>query len=502
MTIAHNKDATPAYTALCAHWQRMYRLGHVLSIAGVDRETLMPSGGNAARAAAMAEMDGLIHGLRTQADLEQRLNAAAEESLDDDARANLREMHREWFDANALPGELVERKTLAAANCTHAWRTQRAANDWPGFLGNFREVLAIAREEAEFLSRQSGLAPYDALLERYEPGMRGATLDVIFGNLKTWLPDLIQRAIARQAQHPTLVPQGPFNDAAQRAIGPELMQLLGFDLNAGRLDESTHPFCGGVPEDVRITTRYSTDNILQSVMGVIHETGHARYEQNLPREWLGQPIANARSMGIHESQSLSFEMQLARSPAFVGILSPLLAKHHGAQAAFATDQLTRLLTQVKPGLIRVDADELTYPLHVILRYEIERGLIEGEIEADEIPEQWNRRMQDWLGLNTRGDFRNGCLQDVHWSEGLFGYFPCYTLGAMYAAQWFATMRRAMPELDQCIANGDLSPVFDWLKANIWSQGSRWPTDELCRRASGETLNPAYFRAHLEGRYLA
>jgi carboxypeptidase Taq len=346
------------------------------------------------------------------------------------------------------------------------------------------------------------LAPYDALLDRYEPGMRSATLDVIFGDLKTWLPGLTQRAIARQAQQQVPVPQGPFNVAAQRAIGPELMQLLGFDLNAGRLDESTHPFCGGVPEDVRITTRYSTDNILQSVMGVIHETGHARYEQNLPREWLGQPIANARSMGIHESQSLSFEMQLARASAFVSVLSPLLAKHHGAQPAFEADQLARLLTQVSPGLIRVDADELTYPLHIILRYEIERALIEGEIEAEDIPALWDSRMQDWLGLDTRGDFRNGCMQDVHWSEGLFGYFPCYTLGAMYAAQWFATIRRFVPDLDQRVAAGDLSPVFDWLKANIWSQGSRWTTDELCRRASGETLNPAYFRAHLEACYRA
>jgi carboxypeptidase Taq len=502
MSIAPNSDTAPAYSSLCAHWQRMYRLGHVLSIAGVDRETLMPPGGNAARAAGMAELEGLIHGLRTQADLQQQLDTAAEEPLDDEARANLREMRREWFDANALPGELVERRALAAANCTHAWRTQRTTNDWAGFLANFREVVANAREEAGFLSRQSGLAPYDALLERYEPGMRGATLDRIFGDLKTWLPGLTQRAIAHQTQHPVSSPQGPFQVAAQRAIGPELMQLLGFDLNAGRLDESTHPFCGGVPEDVRITTRYSSDNILQSVMGVIHETGHARYEQNLPREWLGQPIANARSMGLHESQSLSFEMQLARSPAFVSVLSPLLTKHHGAQAAFAADQLGRLLTQVSPGLIRVDADELTYPLHVILRYEIERGLIEGELEAEDIPTLWDSRMKDWLGLDTRGDFRNGCMQDVHWSEGLFGYFPCYTLGAMYAAQWFAIIRQVIPDLDQRVAGGDLSPVFDWLRANIWSQGSRWTTDELCVRASGETLNPAYFRAHLEARYLA
>jgi carboxypeptidase Taq len=236
-------------------------------------------------------------------------------------------------------------------------------------------------------------------------------------------------------------------------------------------------------------------------MGTIHETGHARFEQNLPRDWLGQPIGLARSYGIHESQSLSFEMQLARGRAFVGVLSPLLTAHFGAQPAFAADNLHRLLTRVKPGLIRVDADEVTYPAHVILRYEIERALIEGEIEVDDIPSLWDEKMQALLGIDTRGDYRNGCMQDVHWTEGAFGYFPSYTLGAMYAAQWFAAMRREVPDLDQRIAAGDLAPVFDWLNTNIWSQASRWDTPELVTRASGEALNPRHFRAHLEARYL-
>jgi carboxypeptidase Taq len=491
---------TPIYDGLCAHWQRIYHFNHLLSIAGVDRNTLMPPAGNAARAAAMAELESLVHGLRTQTDLTQRLGLAEQESLNEHARANLREMKREWFDANALPAALVERRALAGATCEHAWRSQRPANDWAGFLGNFREVVAIAREEARLLAEQSGLSKYDALLERYEPGMRTATLDALFSDLKSWLPALIRNTMTRQAANPALLPQGPFSNTAQRALGPELMRLLGFNFDGGRLDESTHPFCGGVPEDIRITTRYSTDDALQCAMSVIHETGHARYEQNLPRDWLGQPVAHARSMGLHESQSLSFEMQLARSNAFVPLLAPLLQKHYGAQPAFGPDNLGRLLTRVAPGFIRVEADELTYPLHIILRYEIERSLIEGDIEPEEIPALWDARMRDWLGLDTRNDFRNGCLQDVHWSEGLFGYFPCYTLGAMYAAQWFAAIRRTTPDVDTCIAQGDLTPVFGWLNANIWSQGSRWTTDELCQRASGETLNAAHFRRYLEGRY--
>jgi carboxypeptidase Taq len=265
---------------------------------------------------------------------------------------------------------------------------------------------------------------------------------------------------------------------------------------------STHPFCGGVPEDVRITTRYTEDDFMRSMMGIVHETGHARYEQNLPRETVSLPVGRARSMGIHESQSLSFEMQLGRSPAFLALIAPLVRQHLGDQAAFTPDNLARLYTRVHPGLIRVDADELTYPAHVILRYEIERDLINGQIEPDDIPALWDEKMAQYLGVDTRGNYQNGCLQDIHWTDGSFGYFPSYTLGAMYAAQYFATIRDQHPELDARIAAGDLSPLFDWLKGNIWTQASRWPTPELVQRATGEPLNPAHFKAHLQRRYLA
>ncbi|MDE2455266.1 MAG: carboxypeptidase M32, partial [Burkholderiales bacterium] len=265
---------------------------------------------------------------------------------------------------------------------------------------------------------------------------------------------------------------------------------------------SAHPFSGGVPEDVRLTTRFRDDEFLPSLMGTIHETGHARYEQNLPREHLGQPLACARSMALHESQSLSFEMQLGGHPGFVNRLAPLVQQVFGSQPALDPQNLHRLLTRVKPGPIRVDADEVSYPAHIILRYEIECPLIEGEIEAEDLPALWDAKMQELLGLDTRGDYANGPMQDVHWPEGLFGYFPCYSLGAIYAAQWFAAMRRERPDLDQRIGAGQLGPVFDWLREKIWSQGSRWTTDELTLRASGEALNPAHYKAHLEARYLS
>jgi carboxypeptidase Taq len=494
--------AASSYAELCRVWSRLHRFNHLSAIVGWDRNAMMPPKGNAARAAAEAELHALIHRTRTEPRLAELLRAAEQEPLTDIERANLREMRRDWRDANALPESLVEAKTLAGAKCEHAWREQRPANDWRGFLANFREVVRLSREEATLLAADTGLSRYDALMDRYEPGVRAADMDRLFADVKLWLPGMIARVQAKQRAEQVTMPAGPFPIAAQRALNLAVMQKLGFDFAGGRLDESTHPFSGGVPEDVRLTTRYREDDFAQSLMGTIHETGHARFEQNLPRDWLDQPIGLARSYGIHESQSLSFEMQLARSRAFVGVLSPLLTTHFGAQPAFAPDNLHVLLTRVRPGLIRVDADEVTYPAHVILRYEIERALIEGAIEADEIPALWDEKMQVLLGMDTRGNYRDGCMQDVHWTEGAFGYFPSYTLGAMYAAQWFAAMRRAVPDLDQRIAAGDLSPVFDWLNAHIWSQASRWDTPELVARASGEALNPRHFRAHLETRYLA
>jgi len=494
--------AAPGYAELCRVWSRLYRFNHLSAIVGWDRNAMMPPKGNAARAAAEAELHALIHRTRTEPRLAELLRAAEQEPLSDIERANLREIRRDWRDANALPESLVEAKTLAGAKCEHAWRSQRPANDWRGFLANFREVVRLSREEAALLAADTGLSRYDALMDRYEPGVRAADMDRIFADVKLWLPGLIERVQVKQRGETEIKPVPPFPVAAQRALNLAVMQKLGFDFAGGRLDESTHPFSGGVPEDVRLTTRYREDDFAQSLLGTIHETGHARFEQNLPREWLGQPLGNARSYGIHESQSLSCEMQLARSRAFVGVLAPLLTAHFGVQPAFTADNLYRLFTRVKPGLIRVDADEVTYPAHVILRYEIERALIEGAIEADDIPALWDEKMQALLGIDTRGNYRDGCMQDVHWTEGAFGYFPSYTLGAMYAAQWFAAMRRAVPDLDQRIAAGDLAPVFDWLNANIWSQASRWDTPELVARASGEALNPQHFRAHLETRYLA
>lgn len=493
---------TSAYQELSRTFQRLSRFGHLGAIAGVDMQTTMPPGGSQARGEAMAELSVFMHEVLTDKRLGGLFDAAQQESLNDVEQVNLSEMQRAWQQATLLPASLVEAKSLAGSRCEHAWRQQRPANDWQSFSANLKEVVKLSRQEAQLRADALGVSRYDALLDVFEPGMTSAQLDQTFGDLKSWLPDLLQRAVEKQQQTPIAQPVGPFAIESQKQLGLSVMKTLGFDFNHGRLDVSAHPFCGGVPEDVRITTRYNENDFLSAMMGVIHETGHARYEQNLPKQWRGQPVAQARSTAIHESQSLFMEMQLGRSKAFLQHVHPQVVALMGDQPALELNNFIRQAQRVKPGFIRVDADELSYPAHVILRYEIERALIEGEIEVDDIPALWDEKMQQSLGIDTRGNYRDGCMQDIHWTDGAFGYFPTYTLGAMYAAQLFQAVKRAIPQVETLIQQGELQPVFDWLQQNIWQHGSRFPTQQLLINATGEALNPRYFRQHLEQRYLS
>ena len=491
-----------AFEKLKAHSKKISHFSHLASICGWDQAAVMPSGGNQARSEAMAELSVHIHGLNTQPQLAEWFEQAESESLADQDKATLRELKRRWMQANVLPEDLVQAKSLAGSKCEHAWRTQRGENDWEGFEKNWQEVVKLSREEAQIRAEATGLSPYDAMLDIYEPGTSSESLDALFQNVKGWLPELIDQALEKQSSEQLIKPEGVYASETQKALGLEVMKLLQFDFNHGRLDESVHPFCGGVPSDVRITTRYDESEFVQSLMGIVHETGHARYEQGLPTSLAGLPSGEARSMGIHESQSLFFEMQIGRSEEFIAHLARLAGKHFSDHnpALFSQENFHKLYTRVEKGFIRVDADELTYPAHVILRYEIERDLINGKIKHTDVPELWNEKMQAYLGLSTQDNFKNGCMQDIHWTDGAFGYFPSYTLGAMYAAQFMAAMKTTV-DVDGAIRSGDLTPIFSWLSDNIWSQGSLLTTDELVKAATGETLNAQHFKAHLESRYL-
>lgn len=492
-----------SYQLLEQRFQQLHHLQHLQAICGWDQATMMPDGGNQARGAALAELALLQHQKLTALEVADWLNTAENEELSDHQKANLHEMRRRWQNAALLPDDLVQARALAGSRCEHAWREQRKNNDWKGFEPNLKIVVDLTREAAQIRAEALELSPYDSLIDLYEPGMTSHQLLRIFNELKTWLPQIIRQAGERQSQFNPIRPEGPFSVARQKSLGLHAMKMLDFDFNHGRLDISTHPFCGGVPEDVRITTRYNEQDFMSSLMGVIHETGHARYEQGLPAGWQGQPAGEARSMGIHESQSLFFEMQLARHPAFIQRIAPLIKQHFGDQPALEAENLIQLYSRVEPGFIRVDADELTYPAHIILRFEIEQALIEGKIQVHDLPEVWNTKMQQYLGLSTKGNDAIGCMQDIHWTDGSFGYFPSYTLGALYAAQFAGAIERDVGNIGDLITAQDGLPlIFNWLRTHVWEKASLLSTDELVRQATGETLNTQWFRHYLEQRYVS
>lgn len=491
-----------AYRKLEQRFRRLARLDGASAVLGWDRQVMMPPGGAGARADQQAEISLIAHELLTDPAIGDQLDLAATEPLEPWQAANLREMRRAWRHATALNPDLVERLSRTRHHCEMVWRTARPADDYATFKPAFAEVLAAVREAMDAKAQAFGVAGYDALLDEYEPGASAERIDGLFAAIGEFLPGLIGDALERQASRPPVIePDGHFPIDKQRALGLRFMKALGFDFDHGRLDVSAHPFTGGTPADVRITTRYREDDFAGAVMAVLHETGHALYEMGLPTAWADQPVGLARGMVLHESQSLLVEMQVSRGPAFLSFAAPLIRAELGVDGpAYALENLVRLYAQVRPGLIRVDADEVTYPAHVLLRYRLERALLSGDLSIDDLPAAWGDGMKTLLGVDVPDD-KDGCLQDIHWPSGSFGYFPTYTLGAMAAAQLFRAARDQDAAIEPGIAKGDFGPLLDWLRANVHGQGSRFFTDELLTNATGAPLGVDAYRRHLTERYL-
>jgi carboxypeptidase Taq len=494
-------------TAYATLERRFKRLGALREASGVlhwDSATVMPEGGAAGRAEQMAALDLVCHEILSDpanGELFADAEAAAGE-LSPWQSANLREMRREWRHATALDARLVEAFSRATKTCEMAWRQARPASDFAAVKEPLQAVLDLTRETAACKAAAFGTTAYDALLDSFEPGMTGARIDAVFADLAGFLPDFLQQVLERQRGAPApLRPQGAFPLAAQEALARKLMRAVGFDFAHGRLDVSLHPFCGGVPDDVRITTRYDEADFTSALMGVLHETGHALYERGLPAEWRLQPVGAARGMAIHESQSLLIEMQACRSRPFIIFMVPLAREAFaGTGPAWEADNLQRLYNRVEPGCIRVDADEVTYPAHIILRYRLERALLSGDLTLDDLPAAWGEGMRELLGI-TPPDDRRGCLQDIHWYDGAWGYFPTYTLGAMTAAQFFAAATAAHAEIPQALGRGDFAPLVGWLREQVHAQASLSDGESLIERATGRPLDPEIFKAHLRVRYL-
>ena len=497
-----------SFAKLEALAKKLDALAHAQSMLGVDEAVQMPSGGGEKRAEAMSMIAGMSHDMASAPYIADWIEAASREPLDDMQQAALREFRRVYINLTCLSSDFVRRQVETCIRAQQLWRALKATDDWQGFLPSFEAIVTLAREESQLRASVLKLSPYDALIEQFDPGSRAADVTPVFTELKSFLKDFIPKALARQEQKHAVNParnfNAPFPVERQKALGEAMMKAIGFDFNHGRLDVSHHPFCGGVPSDVRMTTRYTTSEFLSSLMGILHETGHGLYEQGLPRKWSHWAVGSSRGMAAHESQSLFVEMQVARNPAFWEWAMPVVREHLGedAVAGWAKEDVLAHVHKIEKGYIRVNADEATYPLHIILRFEIEQMLIEGNLPPRDVPEVWDAKMREYLGLSTIDKPADGPLQDVHWPSGAFGYFPSYTLGAMMAAQQWAAIARENPGINAEVAQGNFTTLNDWRRKNIWQKASTLSTPELMRKATGETLQARYFTNHLQDRYLA
>jgi carboxypeptidase Taq len=499
-----NNPPNASYAELERRFARLSAVNRAGAILNWDRSTMMPDGASEDRADQLATLNVIAHEIMVAPDMPDLLACAeaASATLDPWRAANLREMRRSWAHESALPADLVEARSRATSACEMAWREARKNADFKALLPTLGEVLAITRRIGEAKAAALGVSLYDALLDEFEPGGRAVHIDALFDELRGFLPDLLGRVLDHQRSKPApLALDGPFPVEAQRRLGEELIRIIGFDFHHGRLDVSAHPFTGGTADDVRITTRYDEADFSQSLMGVLHETGHGLYEAGLPRDWRRQPVGNARGMVLHESQSLLMEMQACRGRTFIDFAALRMRQAFGKGGpAWTADNIHGLYTRVAPGFIRVDADEVTYPLHIMLRYRLERAILAGDLALADLPGAWNDGMRELLGVVPPDDAL-GCLQDIHWPDGGWGYFPTYTLGALAAAQLFAAARAANPGLLASIGAGDFAPLLGWLRENVHAKGSVASTDEILTTATGSALGVAAFKAHLESRYL-
>ncbi len=492
------------YEILEARFYRLGRLSQARSFLHWDTSTMMPPGGASSRGEQLAELQAVEHAIITDARTGDLIAEAWERraELTPWQAANLREMRRLWGHATALSKNLVIALSRAACECEAAWRQARAEDDFPSVLPMFERLLGLIREMAGMKAQRLGVSVYDALLDEHDPGFKTAQIAPLFADLSAFLPDFFSQALIRQAERPQAKQlKGPFPVDQQRKLGVTFMKALGFDFNHGRLDTSLHPFSGGTPEDNRITTRYDEADFTPGLMGVLHETGHALYDRGLPADWRCQPVGDACGMSTHEGQSLLIEKQLCHSRPFLEYAAPIIAKAFGKSGpAWEADNLYRLYNRVEPNFIRADADEATYPAHVIVRYRLEKDLVEERIEARHLPEAWRSESKSLLGFVPPTD-RQGCLQDIHWYDAAWGYFPSYVLGAITAAQLFDAAKRSGAAAAQDIAKGNFKPLTTWMREKVHSRGSFLLPQDLLEEATGRPLDVEIYKAHLKRRYL-
>ncbi|MHB8913726.1 MAG: carboxypeptidase M32 [Minisyncoccota bacterium] len=488
---------------LKARLAEIAQLGSVFSVLGWDQEVHMPEKGADARAATISLVSGLMHeklvGLDDDGLLSRLKKQVDAKELKGKDAIIVAETWRSFEREKKLPEAFVKELAETASKAHHVWIRARRENDFGIFLPWLRKLVELKRTEAGLVGFAD--SPYDALLDSYEPGLTAKDAAVVLNDLKDFLVPFLKELRASKVKIDQKRIRGAFPLDKQLAFNSFVSEKMGFDYAAGRIDKSVHPFTTTFhTNDVRITTRFKQDDVIYSLGSTIHETGHALYEQGLPSEHFGTPLAEAVSLGIHESQSRLWENNIGKSAAFWRYFYPKLQKEFPEPfKQVPLKDFLRIINEVKPSLIRTEADEVTYNLHVIIRFEIEKELIEGSIDPKDLPAIWNEKMRKYLGIKVPSDTL-GVLQDVHWSTGSIGYFPTYTLGNLYAAQFYAAMKRDLPDLSARIAAGDLAVPREWLRKKIHAHGKTYAAADLVKKVTGEYPTSRYFIDYLRDKY--
>lgn len=479
--------------------QKAADVNNAAAVLGWDQETHMPPKGAAFRGRQLATLATIAHDMLTSPRVSELLEALHQnESLNELEKANIQRSYEDYQKHKKLPPEFVEQLSLQTSECFNAWIDARRQNNFGIFAGPLAKMVNLKRQQAALYGYTAH--PYDALLDEYEPGANVAMLDKLFSGIKQQLPPVLS-AISKAPQVRDDYFYRHFPKQQQWDFSVAVLRQMGYDMEAGRQDISEHPFSTSfAPTDVRVTTRVDENNYASLLWSTIHEGGHALYEQGLPEEQYGLPLGVAASLGIHESQSRLWENCVGRGIDFWNFFYPQLQTAFPQQLGdITTDDLYRACNKVEPSLIRTEADEVTYHFHVLIRYEIEKQLIEGTLDTRDLPAAWKENYQKYLGI-TPPDDKTGVLQDVHWSHGSFGYFPTYTLGSFYAAQFFAKAQEAIPGLHHEIAAGNMSNLLAWLRLNIHRHGRRYTSEELCKIVTGSKLDTTYFMRYIQQKY--
>jgi len=485
--------------ALKARMKDFHALTSATALMDWDQQTYMPKGGADARAAHVESLSKLAHEMLTDPKTAELVDAAAQEvTPGSDEEAWLRVMRREIGQATKIPSELVARKSRLAVQAHEEWVQARQQNDFRSFAPTLAEMFEICRQEAEHLGYSDHI--YDALLDLYEEGATAADCRAMFDSIREPIVSLVKEIAARPEPDDSAL-YGEWDVDRQRRFTERIVAAIGFDFERGRQDTAPHPFCTGWSVgDIRLTTRYKP-YIGSAIFGSLHEAGHGMYEQGSPKEWDIEMamLRGGVSLGIHESQSRLWENIVGRSKAFWRRYLPELQAEFPQLATFDVDSWYRAINKVKPSLIRVEADELTYNLHVMIRFEIECAVLEGVLDVNDIPSAWNQKYEDYLGVRPPTD-SDGCLQDVHWSMGSIGYFPTYTMGNLLSYQIWDTLLQDLPNADDLIESGNFKPIHGWLKQHIYSQGRKYPPKQLIERVTGRPMAAFSYLTGLQAKY--